>query len=185
MSEQDSRTPSEDTTMAVLGEQIDAVGRGVERSFDPGGRALVAAVAVLVLLGAAALPWVGSVAGWELLLGQTDASKVAGIAPRVFLAIGLTFGVVGTMAALAIRRYGAAWVTSLGCDLGVLFGALSIWSQQTSSSHQPGPGPGVGIVLAEVAMLVLAGVWAGIAWKRPPAAPGESARHGGGPPLEE
>jgi hypothetical protein len=181
MRDSENRTPPEDTTLAALGEQIDAVGRGVERTFDPGVRALVAAVAVLVLLGAAALPWVGSAAGWQVLIGQSQATKVAGIAPRAFLVIALVFGVVGSMAALAIRRYGAAWVTSLGCDLAVLFGALSIWSQQTSSSHHPGPGPGIGIIVAELAMLVLAGVWAGITWKRPPparSAPGE-------PPPEE
>jgi hypothetical protein len=166
--DQDGRTPSEETTIAALGAQVDAAGRGVERTFDPGARALLAAVAVLVLLGAAALPWVGGVAGWQVLLGQADASKVAGLAPRLFLAAALIFGVVGSLAALAIRRYGAAWLTSLGCDLAVLFGALAIWSQQTSSSHHPGPGPGVGIVLAELAVVVLAGVWAGITWKRPP-----------------
>jgi hypothetical protein len=181
VTEREHRVPSEDTTMAVLGEQIDAVGRGVERKFDPGARAMVAAVAVLVLLGAAALPWVGSVPGWEVLLGQSEASKVAGIAPRVFLTIALAFGVLGSVTALGMRRYGAAWVTSLGCDLAVLFGALSIWSQQTSSSHHPGPGPGIGMILAELAMVVLAGVWAGITWKRPPAARPRPP----GPPQEE
>lgn len=179
MSQEDDRFPAT-AAEAALRAEIDRVGRRSERRFDPGMRAVLIAVAVLVLMVAATLPWAGGDIGWNLLFGQGDQQKVAGIAPRAFLGVALAFGVIGSMAALIIRRYGAAWVCSLGSDLSVLFGALSVWSLQTSSSHQPGPGPGPGLVLAVLAVLALAILWAGIAWRKPrlPAPPPESGGDG-------
>ncbi|MGH3622976.1 MAG: Rv2732c family membrane protein, partial [Sciscionella sp.] len=69
--------------------------------------------------------------------------------------------------ALAVRRYGAAWICSLGSDASVLLGALSIWSQQTTGSHHPGPGPGPGMFLAMASVIALAILWGGIAWAKP------------------
>lgn len=146
---------------------LDADWSRVQRRFDPGFRAVLIAFAVLVLLLAAALPWTGSTMGWQILFGSSGEQKVAGIAPKIFLIITLAFGVLASMLALGIRRYGAAWISSLGADAGVLSGALAVWSQQTSSSHQPGPGPGPGLILALAAVLTLAILWAGIVWKRP------------------
>lgn len=151
-----------------LREQIEEVGRRTERTFEPGLRAVLIAVAVLALLLSAALPWVAATSGWEVLLGASTGERVAGVAPRLFLIVALTFGVLGSFAGLTIRRYGAAWVCSLGSDVSVLLGALSIWSQQTTGSHHPGPGPGPGLILALVAVLALAVLWSGIAWHKPP-----------------
>ncbi|MGH3630420.1 MAG: Rv2732c family membrane protein, partial [Sciscionella sp.] len=149
-------------------EQIDEVGRRSEHRFDPGMRAVLIAAAILVLLVAATLPFTGDLIGWQVLFGHAAEPKVGGIAPRVFLIVATLFGVLGSVMALAIRRYGAAWICSLGADLSVLFGGLSIWSQQTSASHQPGPGPGPGLILALLAMVALAILWGGIAWRKPP-----------------
>lgn len=165
-----SRNPQEQG----LREQIDEVGRRSERRFEPGMRAVWIAVAVLVLLIAATLPWVEHTPGWQVLFGELTTAKVAGIAPRVFLAIAFLFGVLGSVVALLVRRYVAAWVCSLGADLSILFGILSIWSQQTTSSHAAGPGPGPGLVLAVVAVVALAVLWGGIAWKKPPLPPRET-----------
>lgn len=150
-----------------LREQIDAVGRRAERRFEPGLRAVFIAVGVLALMLSAALPWVGGITGWEVLLGTSTGERVAGFAPRLFLIVALTMGVLGSIVALAVRRYGAAWVCSLGSDASVLLGALSIWSQQTTGSHHPGPGPGPGLIVAMAAMLVLAVLWSGVAWHKP------------------
>jgi hypothetical protein len=150
-----------------LREQIEEVGRRAERTFEPGLRAVLIAVAVLILLLSAALPWIGDTGGWEVLLGSSTGERVAGFAPRLFLIVALAFGVFGSFVALAVRRYGAAWVCSLGSDASVLLGALSIWSQQTTGSHHPGPGPGPGMILAMVAVFALAVLWSSIAWARP------------------
>ncbi|MGH3624716.1 MAG: Rv2732c family membrane protein, partial [Sciscionella sp.] len=141
MSEDDGDAlAAEDQRLAGLRDQIEEVARRTQRRFEPGLRAVLIAVAVLVLLLAAALPWVDGASGWQVLLGYDTGEKVAGVAPRLFLAVALLLGVLGSFVALAVRRYGAAWICSLGSDASVLLGALSIWSQQTTGSHHPGPG---------------------------------------------
>lgn len=155
-----------------LGKEIDAVAEASRRRFDPGVRAVVVAVAVLVLLLAMALPFANGAQGWAVLTGRDAVDGAAGVIPRVFLCLALLFGVIGSLSALAIRRYGAAWVTSLGCDLSVVAGGLAVWSTQTGPTKEPGPGPGAGMILALVAMAVLALLWAGITWGRRPDDPG-------------
>lgn len=162
--------------MADLRAEIDEVGQRSERRFEPGARAMWISVAVLVLLIAATLPFVRSTPGWEVLFGAPVAPKVAGLAPRIFLAIALLFGVFGSAVALLTRRYVLAWVSALGSDLSILFGVLSIWSQQTTSSHAAGPGPGPGLLLAVAAVVVLAVSWGGIAWKKPPNPPQQTPK---------
>jgi hypothetical protein len=162
--------------IAGLRAEIDEVGKRSERRFDPGVRAVWIAVAVLVLLIAATLPWVQSTSGWEVLFGAPVAAKVAGLAPRVFLAIAVFFGVFGSTIGLLVRRYPMAWICELGADLSILFGVLSIWSQQTTSSHAAGPGPGPGLILAMADMVVMAFLWAGIVWKKPPTPPSRTPR---------
>lgn len=162
--------------IAGLRAEIDEVGQRSERRFDPGARAMWISVAVLVLLIAATLPWVQSTSGWEVLFGAPVAAKVAGLAPRVFLAIAVFFGVFGSAVALLVRRYPMAWFCELGADVSVLFGVLSIWSQQTTSSHAAGPGPSAGLILAVIDMIVLAFLWASIVWKKTPAPPARTPR---------
>lgn len=169
MSEDDGKAASKDEAqIAALREQIEAVGRLTQRRFEPGLRAVLIAVAVLALLLAAALPWVDGASGWRVLLGYDTGEKVAGFAPWLFLVVALLFGVLGSFATLAVRRYGGAWICSLGSDASVLLGALAIWSQQTTGSHHPGPGPGPGMLLALASVAALAILWGGIAWAKPP-----------------
>lgn len=166
---------SDETAIDRLGREIDEVGDRTRRQFDPGVRGLVVSVAVLLLLVSVALPFVHDRYGWEVLTGEHSASGAAGIIPTVFLALALLFGAVGSLIALTVRRYGAAWVTSLGCDLAVVAGALAIWSQQTGPTKAPGPGPGAGQILALVVVVVLAVVWGGITWARRPDEPVDHA----------
>jgi len=49
--------------IAGLRAEIDAVERSVLRQVDPGGRAVVIASAIMVLLLAVTLPWVGQASG--------------------------------------------------------------------------------------------------------------------------
>lgn len=164
--------------MTHLRAQIDQIGADDRRHFDPGLRGVLAAVAVLVLLLATALPFIGSTQGWSVLFGGDLPAGVAGLMPRVFLVLALLFGVVGSLVALRVRRYGSAWVTSLGCDLSIVAGALAVWSQQTGASKAPGPGPGPGMLLALGAMIVLAILWAGITWGRRPDDDAPGLSHG-------
>lgn len=125
--------------------------------FGPG--ALVAAVAVLVLLLAAVLPWTGlGASGWEVVLGRPG---VTGL-PRLFGTLAVVFGVAGTAVTLLAGRWPLVFVTAAGCTITSVTGLWAIWSQNTSA----GTGPGVGLWLALLAMVVLAVRWASYAFSR-------------------
>ena len=141
--------------MAILRDEIDAVERAVLRRVDPGAKAVTASVAVLVLLVALVLPWIGPHSGLEILRGTTDPAAQVGVLPRLFAGVAVGFGVVLSALALVLRRWGLVLACALGCAYGALDGMWSIWSRQTVE----GAGPGAGMVLAAVAMLVLAAVW--------------------------
>jgi hypothetical protein len=147
--------PGPDERMAVLRNEIDAVERAVLRHVDPGTRAVTLSVALLVLLVALVLPWVGPHSGLDVLRGTTDPAAQVGVLPRLFAGVAVGFGVVLSVLTLVVRRWGLVWASAFGCAYGALDGMWSIWSRQTVE----GAGPGVGMVLAAVAVLVLAVVW--------------------------
>lgn len=154
--------------LTALRVEIDRVERGVLRRIDPGMRAMVIAVAVLVVIIAGLLPWVNGVSGWQVLFGASSGtdSKID-VVPRLFALGVFLFGLLGSVLALGTRRWGVAWLCALGSGAFTVLGVLSIWSQQTTASHQPGPGPGPGLILAVLAMLVLVITWARVVWSRP------------------
>lgn len=145
-----------------LDAELAGIARGIEQRTDPGSTALTVAVAVLVLLATLALPYTGSVPGWQVLSGL---APDLGVLPRLFTFTALGFGVVGSALALATRRWGLAWVCAVGCGFTVVDGVWAIWSRQTVVPDG-GSGPGIGLVLAVVTMLVLAVSWVRIALRR-------------------
>jgi hypothetical protein len=162
-----SETPDERAGLAGLREQIDQVENGMLQRIDPGARAMVIAVGVFILAICALLPWVDGVAGWQVVFDQgSDESKVD-ILPRVF-AIGVfVFGFLGSALSLGLRRWSVAWLTTFGTGLFAVLGLVSIWSQQTTTSHLAGPGPGIGLILTVLTMLALVIVWVRVVWSRP------------------
>ncbi|MGH4011822.1 MAG: Rv2732c family membrane protein [Pseudonocardiaceae bacterium] len=148
--------------MAELRAEIDSVERSALRRVDPGARAAVIAGAVMMLLLAMTLPWVGDANGWDVVRGTADPVDRVGLLPWLFGAVALGFGVSLSVLALVTRRWGVVWACALGCTYGALDGIWAIWSRQTVS----GPGPGIGMVLAVVAVVVLAVQWLRLAWSR-------------------
>jgi hypothetical protein len=148
--------------MAVLRKEIDAVERAMLRHVDLGAKAVTVSVALLMLVVALVLPWIGPYSGLEVLRGTTDPATQVGVLPRLFAGVAVSFGVVFSVLALVLRRWGLVLVSALGCGYGVLDGMWSIWSRQTVA----GAGPGAGMVLAAVAVLVLAIVWFRVAVTR-------------------
>ncbi|MQA14348.1 MAG: hypothetical protein GEV09_09285 [Pseudonocardiaceae bacterium] len=142
--------------------EIDSVERAALRTVDPGARAVVIASAVMLLLVAAVLPWVGGANGWDLLRGTTGPAVDVGVLPRLFAGAALGFGVVLSTLALLSRRWGLVWASAFGCAYCVIDGVWAIWSRQTTD----GPGPGIGMVLAVLAVVVLASQWLRLAWSR-------------------
>lgn len=131
----------------------------VAREVDYGPGVLVAAIAVLVLLLGAVLPWTGTdLSGWRIVLGDPGVS----VLPRLFGVLAVVFGVVGSLVAVLSRRWVAVFVAAAGCSVTSVTGIWAVWSQNTGT----GSGPGAGLLLALLAMVVLAGRWAGYAFSR-------------------
>ena len=150
--------------IAALRARIDAVERSALRRVDPGARAAVIAGAIMVLLLAMTLPWVGDASGWDVLSGTAHPVDRVGLFPRMFGGVALGLGVGLSMLALLTRRWGLVWASALGCSYCVLDGVWAIWSRQTV--HGLSPGPGIGLVLTVLAMAVLAVQWLWLALSR-------------------
>ncbi|MFC5206974.1 hypothetical protein ACFPM0_10555 [Pseudonocardia sulfidoxydans] len=148
--------------LSELDRELRDVARRVERRIDPGATAMVVAVAVLVLIAAFLLPWIGDERGWDLLVGE---GAGYGILPRLFTFAALIFGVAASGVALATRIWALAWVCAAGCGISTITGVWAVWSRQISVP-QGGLGPEFGLVLALVAIVVLAATWARIALRR-------------------
>ena len=148
--------------IAALRAEIDEVERSVLRRVDPGGRAVVISGAIMVLLLAVTLPWVGQTSGWDVLSGTVNPIDRIGLLPPMFGAVALMSGIGLSVLALLTCRWGLVWASALGCAYAVLDGVWAIWSRQTAH----GPGPGIGLVLAVLAMVVLATQWLRLALSR-------------------
>jgi hypothetical protein len=157
----------DDQNLAGLRAQVDQVESGLMRRIDPGGLALVISVCVLVLAVCALLPWVNGVPGWQVLADQGSGQSKVDILPRVFAFGVFVFGFLCSALALGLRRWSVAWLATLGCGLFTVLGLVSIWSQQTTTSHLAGPGPGAGLIVSVLAMLVLVIAWVRVVWSRP------------------
>jgi hypothetical protein len=151
-----------------LRKEIDQVERRASRTVELGGRAVVIAVAVFVLIVGLVLPWFGGAAGYEVLLGTGtgDAVGKASMVPRLFAATSVLFGVLASAVALMTRLWFVAWVGALGGWFASVDGVLAIWSRQSSDGDL-----GLGMIIAEVAMVVIAAQWFRVAWSRPETEP--------------
>ncbi|HVK22787.1 MAG TPA: hypothetical protein VM677_15605 [Actinokineospora sp.] len=148
-----------------LRREIDAVEHKMSRTVELGARAVIISVAVFVLIIGYLLPWMGSAAGWEVLLHQGDAAGKAGMVPRLFAATSLAFGVGASALALITRRWGLTWVCALGSWFASVDGLLAIWTRQ-SADGLASPGPGIGLIISEIAMVTLGVLWFRTAWSR-------------------
>ncbi len=128
---------------------------------EPGVGAVLVALGVLLLLGAYALPWTGSISGWRVLLGEGG----LGILPRLFATTAVLFGVLGSAAALMTQLWALGWACALGGGFSVVNGMWAVWSRQTAGHSASGPA--IGLVLALILMALLTTMWVRIAWSRP------------------
>lgn len=151
--------------------------RKVAGEIDPGARAVVVAVAVLLAGVFLALPHTGSVNGFDVLSynAQAQAAQIA-ITSRVFVYLVLIFGVLASALALVTRRWVLAWIALCGCMVSIVAGMLAWWTRTTPGLNAlPGPdgrllppagGIGIGLILGLVAMVVLSFHWARVVWSR-------------------
>jgi hypothetical protein len=144
---------------------IDAAERRVAGEIEPGGRALVVAILVFVLLGSFALPHTGDARGFDALIGGPTAAKAAISLPsRVFSWLALVFSVGFSMLALLTRRWALAWVALAGSAVASVEGMFAVWSRQTAATGHPGPG--IGLFVAWIAVILLTFHWGRVVWSR-------------------
>ncbi|UYP20612.1 hypothetical protein OED52_08880 [Rhodococcus sp. Z13] len=147
--------------------ELEAAERKAAGVIDPGVRALVVAVAVLILLGSFALPHAGSANGWEVLtFSQDAAAEEIALPSRLFVWFALVFGGLGSIIALVTGKWAAAWIALAGSAVSIIFGMLSIWSRQTLPAESTAGGPGIGLVLGWFAIIVIVFHWCRVVWAR-------------------
>lgn len=144
--------------------EIEAVERRVAGEIEPGGRAIVVLVGVLVLLVAFLLPHTGQVRGWDVLFGGNGAAAEVTLPSRVFMWLTLVFGVGFSLLALMTRRWAVAWLALAGSAVASVLGLLAVWSRQTVAAGHPGPG--VGLIVAWLTVIVLTFHWSRLVWTR-------------------
>ncbi|BBX22219.1 hypothetical protein MTER_16300 [Mycolicibacter terrae] len=144
---------------------IEAAERRVASEIDPGGRGLVVAICVFVLLASFLAPHTGAVRGWDVLFAANGADEaLVSLPSRLFMWLALLFGVGFSMLALLLRRWAVAWVALAGSAVGSVAGLLAVWSRQTVAAGHPGPG--FGLILAWITLIVLTFHWARLVWSR-------------------
>lgn len=184
-----------DAVLSTVRKDFEDAERKIAGEIDPGIRAVVIAVLVLLLLGTFSLPHTGGASGWDVLSGDSTAvAESISIASRVFAWMALVFGVVGSMLALVTRRWAVAWGAVAGTSVSCILGMLAIWSRLTPNRNtssagpavgsagapaggQPGStgtavhsvdvsGPGIGLILAVVILVLLTFYWIRVVWAR-------------------
>jgi hypothetical protein len=144
---------------------LEAAERRVAGEIDPGGRALVVAILVFILIATFILPHAGSARGVDVLMGGDKAvSVVVALPHRLFCWLALIFGVGFSMLALVTRRWALAWIALAGSAVASAIGLLAVWSRQTATAGHPGPG--IGLIIAWITVILLAFHWVRVVWTR-------------------
>ncbi len=167
----DPNTPDPNTpdgsTPDYSAPDYDTAERRIDAEIDPGFRAVVVAVLVLLLLLSFALPHTGGANGFDVLFGN-DAAQDESIAlpSRIFVLFVTVFAVVMSVLALVTRIWALAWVAVAGCAIASVYGMFAIWTRQTLPEGAPGSGPGLGLVLGWLLVLALTFHWLKAVWSK-------------------
>lgn len=146
---------------------LEAAERKVAREIDPGARALVVAILVMVLAGSLALSHAGAARGFDVLTGGDvlDDEHIS-LPSRLFVWFAVVFGVMLSVLALVTRRWALAWIAVAGTAIGTVFGILAIWTRQTPAPGVHAAGPGAGLILGVIACMLLTFHWIRVVWSR-------------------
>ncbi len=141
MSENPDRTPgtSDRDAFKEYEQDLRKAERKVAGEIDPGARAVVVAVAVLLAMVSLVLPHTGSVTGLEVLsFAPEAAAERVTIVSKIFVYLVAIFGIVFSMLALLTRRWILAWIALCGCAIACVAGMLAWWSRNTPRRRWPG-----------------------------------------------
>lgn len=165
----DNRTsPSgDDASFEEYRSDLDAVERKIAGEIDPGVRAMVVAIAVLVLVGTLALPHAGAANGWDALAFNQDAvSERIALFSRLYVWFVVIFGIGFSMLALVTRRWSVAWIALAGSAVASALGMMAIWSRQTIPEAFHVAGPSIGLVIGWFTVIFLTFHWLKVVWAR-------------------
>ncbi|KIQ20664.1 Rv2732c family membrane protein [Rhodococcus sp. MEB064] len=155
------------STDPTVGSDTAAAEKKISGRIDPGVRAVVVAVVVLLLLLSFALPHTGAANAWDVLVHDDDAvAESVALPSRIFVWLTLVFAVGFSALALVTQRWALAWVALYGSGVATVLGVLAIWSRQTVPATVVGAGPGIGLVLGWLLVIVLAFHWFKVVWNR-------------------
>lgn len=167
-SQHENKTPQPgDDAFEGYRKDLDDAERKVAGEIDPGARAMVVAVAVLVLVGTLALPHAGVANGWDVLAYNQDAeSERIALFSRLFVWFVVIFGIGFSMLALVTRRWSLAWVALAGSAVASALGMMAVWSRQTIPAGFNVAGPSIGLAIGWFAVVFLTFHWLKVVWTR-------------------
>ncbi|MDI9919215.1 hypothetical protein [Rhodococcus sp. IEGM 1379] len=158
---------ADDASFEEYRQDLDAVERKIAGEIDPGARAMVVAVAVLVLVGTLALPHAGAANGWDVLAFNADAeSERIALFSRLFVWFVVIFGIGFSMLALVTRRWALAWVALAGSAVASALGMMAVWSRQTIPAGFHVAGPSIGLMVGWFTVVFLTFHWLKVVWAR-------------------
>lgn len=145
--------------------------RKVAGEIDPGARAVVVAICVLVCLVSVVLPHAGDANGIDVLTMSADAdAEHIALPSKIFIYMLVVFGIGFSMLALVTRRWVLAWIALCGSAVASFAGLLALWTRNTagvdSLDMSTPSGAGVGLILGWITMIVLTFHWARVVWAR-------------------
>ncbi|MGC0363681.1 hypothetical protein ABH922_001665 [Rhodococcus sp. 27YEA15] len=164
---EDPKSGTVDDSIAGHQKDFEAAERKIAGEIDPGLRAVVVAVAVLVLVGTLALPHSGVANGWDVLAFNADAqSERIALFSRLFVWFVVIFGIGFSMLALVTRRWALSWVALAGTAVSSALGMMAIWSRQTIPAGFHVAGPSIGLVIGWFTVIFLTFHWLKVVWTR-------------------
>jgi len=160
---------SERETLREYEKDLRKAEKKVAGEIDPGARAMVVAVCVLLAMVSLVMPHAGVASGLDALTGTAKASQARISLPsEIFVYLVVIFGIGFSALALLTRRWVVAWIALCGCAVASVAGMLAIWTRNTIGvgGIEPPGGAGAGLILGWLVMIVLTFHWARVVWAR-------------------
>lgn len=141
----------------------------VAGEIDPGARAIVVAVCVLLAMVSLVMPHAGDATGLDVLtMSQTAVDEHIKLPSRIFVYLLVIFAIGFSSLALITRRWILAWIALCGTAVAAVAGMLSLWTRNTvgvGETVAPSSG-GIGLYLGWAVTIVLVFHWARVVWNR-------------------
>ncbi|MGB3699245.1 MAG: hypothetical protein WBA05_17600 [Gordonia sp. (in: high G+C Gram-positive bacteria)] len=141
----------------------------VAGEIDPGGRAVVVAICVLLAMVSLVLPHAGKASGLDVLtMSQTAHDEHIKLPSEIFVFLLLIFAIGMSTLALISRRWVIAWIALCGTAVAAVAGMLAIWTRNTVGVNETvaPTGAGPGLFLGWAVSIVLVFHWARVVWNR-------------------